>query len=68
MGRVDPGDLVVRHVQGDQRGQGGGQAELWQGVTGKIQDLDRDVLSLNFKIFMWNKFEQPVIFNHFFSS
>ena len=40
LGRVDPGDLVVGHVQGDQRGQGGGQAELWQGVSGQIQDLD----------------------------
>ena len=43
LGRVDPGDLVVGHVQGDQRGQGGGQAELWQGVSGNIQDLDREV-------------------------
>ena len=36
LGRVDPGDLVVGHVQGDQRGQGGGQAELWQGVSRQI--------------------------------
>ena len=43
LGRVDPGDLVVGHVQGDQRGEGGGQAELWQGVSRQIQDLDREV-------------------------
>ena len=41
LGRVDPGDLVVGHVQGHQRGEGGGQAELWQGVSRQIQDLDR---------------------------
>ena len=45
LGGVDPGDLVVGEIEGDQGGEGGGQAELREGVSGQIQNLH------NFKTF-----------------
>ena len=40
LSRVDPGDPVVGEVEGDQGGEGGGQAELREGVSGQVQHLD----------------------------
>ena len=34
LGRVDPGDLVVGEVEGDQGGEGGRQPQLREGVSG----------------------------------
>ena len=37
--RIDPGDLVVGEVEGDQGGEGGRQPQLREGVSGQIQNL-----------------------------